>query len=178
MPFQIPISEAFGKPAQGQFGFGRDHDARRILIQPMHNAGAFFPANAGQFIPRMGQQRIDQRAILIARRRVHDEPRGLVQNDQVGILMKNAQRNVLRLGQGRDGGGDFQGVKRAHANGLGGFFQGMAVPAGMARHNQGLDAGARERTYRVSKEAVGALAGSFLGRAEFVAFSVQKGGLS
>jgi len=48
----------------------------------------------------------------------------------------------------------------------------------MARHNQGLDAGARERTYRVSKEAVGALAGSFLGRAEFVAFSVRKGGPS
>jgi hypothetical protein len=48
----------------------------------------------------------------------------------------------------------------------------------MAFDNQGLDAGARERTYRICKEAVGALAGSFLGRAEFVAFSVQKGGLS
>jgi hypothetical protein len=45
----------------------------------------------------------------------------------------------------------------------------------MARDNQGLDAGAGERTYRLSKEAIGAHAGRFHGRAEFVAFSVQKG---
>jgi hypothetical protein len=48
----------------------------------------------------------------------------------------------------------------------------------MARNNQGLDAGAGERTYRLSKEAIGALAGGFRRCAKFVAFSVQQGGLS
>lgn len=141
----------------------------------MHNAGALFPPDAGQIIPRMGQKRIDQSAILIARRGMHDQPRGFVQHDKVRILMQYGQGNILRLGQGRDGRRDFQRVKRAGANGLGGFAERLTIPAGMALDNQGLDAGAGERTYRLSKEAIGAHAGRFRGRAEFVAFGVQKG---
>lgn len=123
----------------------------------------------------MGQQRVHQRAILIARRGMHDQPCRLVQHDQVRILMQDGQRNILRLGQGRDGRRDIKRVKRAGANGLGGFPQGVTIPAGMAFDDQGLDAGAGERTYRLGKEAIGAHAGRFLGRAEFVAFGVQKG---
>jgi hypothetical protein len=89
--------------------------------------------------------------------------------------MQYRQRNILRLGQGGDGRRDFKRVKRAGANGLGGFPQGVTIPAGMAFDDQGLDAGAGERTYRLSKEAIGTHAGRILGRAEFVAFSVQKG---
>ena len=89
--------------------------------------------------------------------------------------MQYRQWNILRLRQGRDGRGDFKRVKRAGANGVCGFAERLTIPAGMARDNQGLDAGARERTYRLSKEAIGAHAGRFQGRAEFVAFSVQKG---
>ena len=141
----------------------------------MHNAGPLFPANAGQIIPGMGQKRIHQRAILIARRGMHDQPCGFVQHDKVRILMQYGQRDILCLGQGRGGGRDFQRVKRAGANGLGGFAEHLSIPAGMARNNQGLDAGAGERTYRFGKEAIGAHAGRFRGRAEFVAFGVQKG---
>jgi hypothetical protein len=92
--------------------------------------------------------------------------------------MQDGQRNILRLGQGRDGRRDFQRVKRAGANGFCGFPQRLTIPAGMARNNQGLDAGAGERTYRLGKEAIGALAGGFRRCAKFVAFSVQQGGLS
>ena len=141
----------------------------------MHNARPLFPANAGQIIPGMGQKRIHQRAILIAGRGMHDQPRGFVEYDQVRILMQYGQGNILRLGQGRDGGRDIERVKRAGANGLGGFAERLSIPAGMARNNQGLDAGAGERTYRLGKEAIGAHAGRFRGRAEFVAFGVQKG---
>jgi len=141
----------------------------------MHNARPLFAANAGQIIPRMGQQRIDQRAILIAGGRMHHKPCRLIQHNQIRILMQDRQRNILWLWQGRDGGRDFKRVKRAGANGVCGFAEHLTIPAGMARNNQGLDAGAGERTYRLSKEAIGAGAGRFQGRAEFVAFSVQKG---
>ena len=176
MPFQITLGEAFGKAPQRQFGLGRDHDAGSVLVQPMHNAGPLFAADARQVIPCMGQKRIDQRAILIARGGMHHQARGFVEHDQIRILMQYCQRNILRLRQGGDGGRDFKRVKRTGADGLGRFLQTLAVAAGMARDNQGLDAGAGERTYRLSKEAIGAHAGRFNGRAEFVAFSVQKGG--
>jgi len=118
---QISFGEAFGKSAERQFRLGRDHDAGSVLIQPMHNAGPFFPANAGQIIPGMGQQRIDQRAILIAGRGVHHKARRFIKHDQIRILMQYGQGNILRLGQGRDGGRDIKRVKRAGANSLGGF---------------------------------------------------------
>jgi hypothetical protein len=106
---------------------------------------------------------------------MYDQARGLIEHDQIHILMQYRQRNILRLRQGGYGGGDFKRVKRAGANGVCGFAERLTIPAGMARDNQGLDAGAGERTYRLSKEAIGAHAGRFHGRAEFVAFSVQKG---
>ena len=53
----------------------------------------------------MGDQRVDQRAVGIARRRMHDEPRRLVDDDEVLVLVDDVERNILALRLGGRGGG-------------------------------------------------------------------------
>ena len=45
----------------------------------------------------MGDQRIDQRAVGIARRRMHHQPRRLVDDDEVLVLVDHVERNILAL---------------------------------------------------------------------------------
>ena len=54
----------------------------------------------------MGQQGIDQRAVLVARGRVDDQAGRLVEHDQVAVLEQDGQRDVLRQGDRGDRGGD------------------------------------------------------------------------
>ena len=160
---EITRGEGFGQGAVGPVRLRHDHDARGVLVEPMDNARPLFATDARQVVPRMGQQRIDQRAVQIARRRMHDEARGLVQHDQVGILEQDGQGNVLRLRRGGRRRRDVQAVERAGAHRFGRVLDQEAVAARLAGLDQCLDAGARERTYRVSEEAVGTHAGG-LGR--------------
>ena len=53
------------------------------------------PADARQARAAMADQRIDQRAGGMARRRMDDEPRGLVDDDEVLVLVDDGQRDVL-----------------------------------------------------------------------------------
>jgi hypothetical protein len=46
------------------------------------------------------QQRVDQRSVRIARRRMDHQPCGFVDDDQVLVLEYDAERNVLRLSFG------------------------------------------------------------------------------
>ena len=48
-------------------GLGDDQQAGRVLVDAMHDAGLLHPADAGQAIAAMGDQRIDQRAASHAR---------------------------------------------------------------------------------------------------------------
>lgn len=43
----------------------------------------------------MPEQGIDQSSVGIARRRMHDKPRGLIDNDEIGILVHDHERYVL-----------------------------------------------------------------------------------
>ncbi len=85
---------------------GDDQQARRVLVDAVHDAGALFAPDARQRIAAMRQQRVDQRAGRAARRGMDDHPGGLVDHDQVIILMRDDQRNGLgprldRLGRGQ-----------------------------------------------------------------------------
>ncbi len=58
----------------------------------------------------MRQQRVDQRAVLVARRRMHDQAGRLVQHQQVRVLEQDRERHRLRLRAGGDRRGRLQRV--------------------------------------------------------------------
>ena len=84
-------------------GFGRYHDAACVLVEAVDNARALFPANTRQRVAAMGDERVDERCLTIAGRRMHHHARWLVQHDELVILVQNIQRDVLA------GNGGFSG---------------------------------------------------------------------
>ena len=60
----------------------------------MHDPRTHLTADAGQ-IGAVVQQTVDKRAVLVAGGRVHREAGGLVQHDQVPVLIEDIQGNVL-----------------------------------------------------------------------------------
>jgi hypothetical protein len=117
------------------------HDAR-----PQHAA---YPAE----IPDVVQQRVDERAAAVARRRVHDHPGRLVEHDEVGILEHDPEWQRLRLGAERDRLGDLDGVGLPAVHGC-------ARPEGSRRSldaavlDQALDPGSRVLRQHAGKEAI------------------------
>ena len=69
-----------------------------VLIDAVHDAGANLPADAGQAALAMPQQGIDQGAVRVAGGRVHHHALGLVDHQQVGVLIHDIQRDLLRNG--------------------------------------------------------------------------------
>jgi hypothetical protein len=76
---------------------GHQEQTRRILIQAMHNARSCRSAHARKRWTVV-QQRVHQRAVGMAWRRVHHHPRGLVNHQQGRILVDNVEREFLRHG--------------------------------------------------------------------------------
>ena len=74
---------------------GDDEKSRRILVEPVHDAGPLDPADARQARPAMADQRVDQRAGRMARRRMDDEPGRLVDHDQMLVLINHGKLDVL-----------------------------------------------------------------------------------
>jgi adenylylsulfate reductase subunit A len=52
--------EEGGQTDMGRFGLGRDHHARRQLVDPVDNARPLDPANARELSPAMMQQRLQK----------------------------------------------------------------------------------------------------------------------
>ena len=63
----------------------------------MDDAGAQFAADAAQVV-KVVQERVDERAVLIAGGRVNDHAAGLQDDGEVVILIENRERNFLRDG--------------------------------------------------------------------------------
>ena len=72
------------------------HDARRALVEPVHDAGPHLAADAAEVLDVM-EQRVDQRAGRIARGRVHHHAGRLVDDDDVGVLEEDLERQILGL---------------------------------------------------------------------------------
>jgi hypothetical protein len=75
-----------------------DHDARGVLVEAMHDAGA---RQRGQRRVAM-EQRIHQRAVGIAGARMHDQAGGLVEDEHRVVLVQDVERDVLGGGGGLD----------------------------------------------------------------------------
>ncbi len=43
-------------------GLGDDEEARRILVEAVDDARALYAADAGEFVPTMGDERVDERS--------------------------------------------------------------------------------------------------------------------
>ena len=72
----------------------RDHNARGILVEAVHDAGTQRAVDAGEILT-VPEQRIDQRSRIDARSRVNHHAAGLVDDDDVRILIEHVKRDVL-----------------------------------------------------------------------------------
>jgi hypothetical protein len=80
-----------------------DQQPARVLVETVHDPGPPHAANAGKALPAVGNERVDQCPARVARRRVHDHAGGLVDNDEVAILMGDGEARIFRLRRRRLG---------------------------------------------------------------------------
>ena len=76
--------------------FRRDEQAGRVLVDAVHDAGPPLPADAGETVAAVGEQGVDERAVLVPGRGVHDHAARLVDDDEVVVLIHHVQRQILR----------------------------------------------------------------------------------
>jgi hypothetical protein len=75
----------------------RDHDeAARVAVEPVHDARPGHAADATQLVlAEVSEERVDERAAVVARRRVDHEPGRLVDDHEIVVLVDDAERDVL-----------------------------------------------------------------------------------
>ena len=67
-----------------------------ISVDTVHNAGAFFPIDAGKFTAAVIHQSIDQCACIMPWCRMDNHSLGFIYHNHVRIFIKDIQRNILR----------------------------------------------------------------------------------
>ncbi len=87
------VRELLGERAVRLVGLGHDQQPARVLVEAVHDAGPRHAADARQALAAMGDQRVDERAVRVARARMHDEPRRLVDDDQRVVLVDHVERD-------------------------------------------------------------------------------------
>ncbi len=118
-----------------------DHQAGGVLVEPVHDAGARQRRGAGM----VREQPVEQRARPVARGRVHHQSGGLVEHQQVLVLVDDRQRHRLRReGPALGGRHQFEFDLLAGAQAARGHGAGLAVDAHMAVAHQRLQPAARE----------------------------------
>lgn len=124
--------------------FRNHEEARRILIESVHNAGPPHAPDARKARPAMGNQRIYERALLMASTRMNHEPGGLIDDEKMLILIDDIERDIFPA---RDGPGGL-GNRQTHA--LSGAQDGARIPhlsifdRNMTRLDEMLYSGARK----------------------------------
>jgi hypothetical protein len=108
-----------GKSLVGGVGLGYDQQARRILVDPVDDAGSCNAPDARKRPLAMMEQGIDERPIEISCGRMNDEASGLVHDEEMFVLEQNLQRDVLRLVvcRPRFGNSDPKGFLAAYLDG-------------------------------------------------------------
>ena len=96
-PRERVVFELRGKMRMRKVVFCRDQEPRRVLVNPVDNAGALFSADTGEGVSAVVQKCIDDRSVRMPRRGVDDKALGLVDDDHVAVFIADIERNVLRL---------------------------------------------------------------------------------
>ncbi len=145
--------ELIGERTVGLLGFRDDKTSRGLLVEAVDDSRPL-RASDDFYAHAVVKEAVGEGAFAVASARVDDEPCGFVDHQEVVVLEKNSQRNILRRERG--GGGllrDFQnhGVALAqNKRGLGGG----AVHEGPAIANEPLQARARKIGAPTAEEPV------------------------
>ena len=120
-----------------------EDDARRVAVEPVDDAGAQHAADAGE-IGAVREDRVDERAGRVAGRRMHRHAGRLVDDEHVGVLEQDVERDVL------GDRGRFFGRRDIDAHALAGIepqrcLRAVAFEQDVALVDQLLHAGAGER---------------------------------
>ena len=84
-------------------GLRHDQQSGRVSVDAMDDAGPHHAADARQRGAAMGDQRVDQRACVVAGGRMHHHADRLVDDDQVLVFKDDIERDRLAAGLGRSG---------------------------------------------------------------------------
>src|SRR5208282_2975989 len=122
--------------------------------QTMHDARALDPADAREALPAMGEKRVDEGSVWIAGSRMDYEARGLVDDEQVLILVNHREREGLRRRASLDTLGDEYGESLTGLDLGRGLAHLLGAETHLARLDEALQARARELRQRLSKEDV------------------------
>lgn len=150
------VGEGFGETAVGAVVFGDDDAARGVFVEAVDDARAGLATDAGEVVAVV-EKGIDEGAVGVACGGVDDEAGGFVDDEDVAVLIKNFDGDVLGDDFDSGGIGDSEGDLIARADdgaGLGGF----AVEAGVVGFDQVLEAGTGMLWEAGVEEAVEALA--------------------
>ena len=146
------VLELDGQACLGRVVLGYDDQPRRILVQAVHQTRPDLASDALE-VGAMGQHGVGEGVVRVARRGVGHEARGLVDHEQVRVLVHDVQVHGL----GDKGGGHRRGNDEAHGLALsqpGGRFRGSAVYGDAALGGEGLNAGARQVGTALGQEGV------------------------
>ena len=80
----------------GRVIFRRDDKAGGIPVDAVDDTRPQFAVDAGKALPAVVEQRIDQRTVRVSRCWVYHQPLGLIDNNDVRVLVYHLQRDVLR----------------------------------------------------------------------------------
>ena len=93
--FDIAGGELIGERAVGLFGFRDDEDSGGFLVESVDDAWTL--RSADDLDARaVVEEAVGKSAFAVSRARVDDEAGGFVEDEEVFILEKNAQRHLLR----------------------------------------------------------------------------------
>ena len=138
---------------------GHHQAAAGFLVEPMDDARSRHAADAAELPGAMMEERIDQRVRLIARRGMHHQTGGLVQNEQRVVFKNDIERDVFRLRFGGPGCGpfdlhDFAGARRVRGFGF------LTVDLDIALRNEPLNRPARGGGEFAAQESIEPFAGA------------------
>ncbi len=85
-----------------------DQDAGGVLVDAVHDPRTQLASDAREVLA-VGEQRVDEGAVLVAGSRVHHHAGALVDHDDVWVFVQHLERDLLRLRLGRRGRGDDDG---------------------------------------------------------------------
>jgi hypothetical protein len=88
--------DRLGQFGLGTIGLGDHHQSSRVLVQPMNDTGPVIALHRAQLLA-VRQKRMDQSPRPVPVRRMDDNIRLFLQNDQVLILETDVQRDVFCL---------------------------------------------------------------------------------
>ena len=87
--------ELLGEAGVSRVRLGDHQKTRGALVEAVHDPRPLDAADAGEAVPAMSDERVDERARRVPGGRVYDEVRRLVDDDEGLILVDDVERDGL-----------------------------------------------------------------------------------